>query len=185
MINVRPYQDKDFENCLKICRDTSSLKRNEKWDKIVTTLYCEYYVKEEPQNCFVAVNENDEAIGYIICAEDYNKFKKDFKKKYFSKLRKLSIGQVIEKRLSFVFDKKIAKVYPAHLHIDIIDGYQRMGVGSRLMNTLVEHLKNKGVKGVHLGCGASNEKGCNFYKKYGFTLLRTAAGVNEFGLKLN
>jgi ribosomal protein S18 acetylase RimI-like enzyme len=185
MINVRPYQDKDYEACVNICKATSSLKRTEKWDKILITLYCDYYVKEEPQNCFVAVNEKDEAIGYIICAEDYNKFKKTFKEKYFPILRKISIIQVLEQSFVHAYDNKIAKDYPAHLHIDILDGYQRMGVGSNLMNTLINHLKAKGIKGVHLGCGAKNEKGCSFYKKYGFTLLRSNSLVNEFGLKFN
>ena len=71
------------------------------------------------------------------------------------------------------------KNYPAHLHIDIDSNYQRLGIGTRLMDALINHLKAKGVKpGLMLVVGATNEQGRNFYKKYGFKELAiTKMGV--------
>ena len=46
------------------------------------------------------------------------------------------------------------------------------------------HLKKKGIKGVVLGVSSQNEKGINFYKKYGFRLLEETPDSLAFGIKL-
>lgn len=40
--------------------------------------------------------------------------------------------------------------YPAHLHVDISEAGTGKGGGRLLMNTLLEHLKEQGIKGVML-----------------------------------
>ena len=77
------------------------------------------------------------------------------------------------------------KKYPAHLHIDILPEYQRMGLGSQLMDTLTAHLRQKGVCGVMLGVGSKNEKGKSFYKKYGFRQVFRIPFSIVMGLELN
>lgn len=39
------------------------------------------------------------------------------------------------------------------------------------MDALTEELKHAGISGVMLGVGADNEKGLNFYRRYGFSEL--------------
>jgi hypothetical protein len=51
---------------------------------------------------------------------------------------------------SFYFPESL-KHFPAHLHIDIIDGSSGIGHGTKLMNMLLDAMRKKGVKGVHLG----------------------------------
>ena len=64
------------------------------------------------------------------------------------------------------------------MHIDIEPGYHRAGIGTRLMNTLLEHLKNEGVSGVMLIVGEGNTNARAFYKKCGFDeLYVTKSGV--------
>ncbi|MHA1315813.1 MAG: GNAT family N-acetyltransferase [Candidatus Helarchaeota archaeon] len=65
----------------------------------------------------------------------------------------------------------IVRKYPAHLHIDILEGYQRQGIGSRLINAFLEHVKKSGVKGVHLGTSTKNYKAVPFYLKHGFKVV--------------
>ena len=48
-----------------------------------------------------------------------------------------------------------------------------MGLGRKLMDALISHLKKKDIKGVVLGVSAQNEKGINFYKKYGGKVIET------------
>nr|MCR5264754.1 GNAT family N-acetyltransferase [Clostridiales bacterium] len=67
----------------------------------------------------------------------------------------------------------------------VLPQYQRMGVGSSLIDALAAHLRSKGIPGVMLTVGSSNFVGQGFYKKYGFTLLETAPGDVAFGLKLS
>lgn len=167
-MEIRPYQPKDYERMHKICYETSSGFDSEDGKKILYTMYCDYYINEEPESCFVAVNDDDEAVGYIICAPDDERYQRVFKEKYAPTLKELSLFKYLFHYAGEFFAKKIRKNYPAHLHIDILPEGQRQGLGTSLMDTLIAHLKGRGVKGVHLGCGASNQKGVNFYRKYGF-----------------
>lgn len=44
-----------------------------------------YYINEEPEACFAAVNENDVAVGYVICAVDFGRYEEIFRRKYSMK----------------------------------------------------------------------------------------------------
>lgn len=183
-VTVRSYKYKDKDNVRKICLETSEMDKSTKGKcDFITTLYCDYYIEREPHNCFVAVNENDEAIGYILCSTDYYSFKNDIKTDYISKLklspysRLLALGDVF---ISGLFKKN----FPAHLHIDILDAYQRQGIGHLLMDALIFHLKHNNIKGVMLCAGSGNTKGISFYKKYGFIKKMNAFGATAMVLKL-
>ncbi len=167
-MEIRPYQPKDYERMHEICFKTSSGFDSEKGMAALYVMYCDYYINEEPESCFVAVNDKDEAIGYIICAPDDERYQRIFKQKYAPILKKISLYRYLFHYAGEFLERKTRKEYPAHLHIDILPEGQRQGMGTRLMDALMAHLKERGVKGVHLGCGANNAKGVNFYRKYGF-----------------
>jgi len=63
---------------------------------------------------------------------------------------------------------KLVQEYPAHLHIDILPECQRQGWGRKLMDVLVEELKGRGAKGVHLGMAGDNVAAGRFYETLGF-----------------
>lgn len=168
----------------KICFETSSGYDSEKGRIALFATYCDYYINEEPASCFVAVNEDDEAVGYIICAPDDKRYQRIFKEKYAPVLKKASPVRYFFHAVNERLCAKIKKTYPAHLHIDILSEYQRMGLGTMLMDTLIAHLKEIGVVGVYLGCGASNEKGVNFYRKYGFEEYSNRFGAVTFVMKI-
>ena len=80
---------------------------------------------------------------------------------------------------------RYAERYPAHMHIDILDAYQRMGIGHQLVDTLAACLAGQNVKGLMLSVGSTNQKGVNFYQKYGFQKIGTVAGALVMGLRLS
>ena len=186
MTTIRPYQPKDFDNVQHICIETGPPKAKRGENQARATLlatYCDYYVEREPQNCFVIADENDEAVGYIICAENYWKYYEAFMRNYAPRTKGFLPYHRVE-CLASAWLPRFLKKYPAHLHINILPSHQRMGLGSKLMDTLTAHLREKGVPGVMLGVGADNKKGRNFYNKYGFkTLLRVPFSV-IMGLEL-
>jgi Acetyltransferases len=152
---------------------------------LVAALYADYYVDYEPDNAFVLVNENDEAVGYILCAENYRVYIDTFKREQLKKVRKISKKYALQHRLSFIMDRLNGRKYPAHLHIDLLPEAQRQGWGTKLIDTLIAHLKSKGVNGVCLGVGGTNEGGIRFYKKYGFTEFRNFGKAGRvFGMSL-
>ena len=73
-------------------------------------------------------------------------------------------------------DDELLSHYPAHLHINLLPGYQGQGHGSQLMDTLLTEFRRRGVPGVHLGTNSANEKAVPFYKKQGFALLDEKPG---------
>jgi len=186
MATIRPYQPKDRANMHHICIQTGPAAAAQPGPARTTLLatYCDYYIDHEPQNCFVIADEQDCAVGYIICAQDYHTYYKRFMQQYAPRTKGFSLPMRVECLASAKLSRLFVKQYPAHLHIDILPSHQRMGLGSQLMNTLCAHLRAQGVPGVMLGVGSGNKKGRNFYNKYGFhTLLRIPFSV-MMGLKL-
>jgi len=75
--------------------------------------------------------------------------------------------------------------YPAHLHIDLLPEAQGGGWGRRLLETLFDALRARGVPGVHLGASDRNERAISFYKHLGMTQLATPPGVVHLALPLD
>ncbi len=183
-MEIKRYEEKYKEDVHFVCLNSEGpCKAKKRKQNFLLTTYCDYFIEKEGNNCFVAVDENDRAIGYVLCTENYDNFKKVFRKEYLPRFRKYEIIFRNTAVLSTFFQSKHKKEYPAHMHIDILPEYQRMGLGHKLMDALCENLKSKGVKGVCLTMWAGNKKGGNFYKKYGFTLLETKFATEVYAIK--
>ncbi len=174
MPSVRPYKEKDKERVQKICLDNADCENaSEDTKKYILIMYCNYYIEQEPHNCFVAVDDEDNAVGYIICAEDYDKYEETFIEKYLPQAAAISARRYVEAKLDLLTHSMFKATYAAHFHIDIADEYQRCGLGSLLIATLKAHLKKKNIPGVMLVCGEDNQQAINFYTKNGFKSLIT------------
>lgn len=181
-MKVRPYQNKDYFDVREICSETATGVYKEK-PYLARLLYCDYYVDHEPENCFVATDDEDKAIGYVLCSTDPKKHRRKTLEA-LQTLKKAEKGHYFEQKLALRFERIINVAYPAHLHIDIKEGYQRLGLGHELIDTLLDKLRADGVKGVHLGVSNENEKGMGFYRKYGFKPVISGFGSTIFGMKL-
>jgi len=172
MIVIRKYQDKDKERCRDICLFTA---KNvdlscEKTRKILSLLYNDYYTERTNDTVFVAVDEKDEAIGYILCAPDFNVYYREFLP-YLEQVKKLSFYQYLLGKISLRLQKRYSKKYPAHMHIDILEDYQRQGVGTKLLSALENELADRKIDGLYLLVSGDNDKGISFYKKSGFSCI--------------
>lgn len=61
--------------------------------------------------------------------------------------------------------------YPAHLQIDVKQGFRGEGVGRRLIEAYLGQLRELNVPGVHLETTSHNAVACHLYEKVGFKLL--------------
>lgn len=172
MCTIRTYQLKDREQVKKICLNTGAdmPSKGEAFDDAMLQSFCYYYIEQEPENCFVAADERDDAVGYVICAADFDTWEQRFNELYLS-VTANDIAKIIG-RTTIDILRPFSKEYPAHLHIDISPDYQKKGLGKKLIDALIEHLKSRGVRGLLLNVSADNESGIGFYKKYGFTELK-------------
>ena len=182
-IDIRSYKVDDRKEVQGICIATGpgEAKEQKAFQDILLTVFCNYYIDQEAENCFVAAEE-EKVVGYVLCAEDSKAWAKTFQEKYVSNTEDSEIKAFSQGVM--VSPLKYVEEYPAHLHIDILADYQRMGIGSRLMDTLISHLKSKEVPGVMFSVASDNEKGINFYNKYGFKLLGKTPHEIVMGMKL-
>lgn len=183
-MTIRKYQEKDFEATKYVCiHDMIGCDCDELID-YVATMFCHYYLEKEPENCFVAVDENDNPIGYVYGASDYDKYQVNFSE-YVQKIAEIDNRRYLSEALIEMFDHAIYKEdYPAHLHIDILPDYQSKGIGSQLINEFCNNLKAKGIKGVMLIVGSDNTGARRFYERNGFTLLQDMPTGAAYGKRL-
>lgn len=76
------------------------------------------------------------------------------------------------------------KAYPAHLHINLLPPYQRMGLGRQLMKALEHALRQHNCPGVSLCVGKHNHGAMRFYESCGFQVLGQHPGSVAYGKKL-
>jgi len=184
MPTIRPYQPKDKENVRMVCIKTgpvAKLTEGPKYDLELIT-FCDYYIECEPQNCYVIADGDDEAVGYILCAEEFRAYREKFLKDYAPRVK--GFFNRVKCQGSARMPKLFVKNYPSHMHINILEPYQRMGFGSKLVDALAANFRGKGVPGMMLGVGAGNMKGRSFYTKYGFKKLLRVPGAVIMGLDL-
>lgn len=189
-ISVRPYEAKDYDQVRLICIATSDIRvRSETKRVYVLKMFCDYYIEAEPKNCFVAVDSDEESgiekvIGYILCASDCENYAKNFIKNYLPKIKETGRLNGFSARSQVFLYSRYAAFFPAHLHIDILPDYQRQGIGGMLTDTLLTHLREMKVKGLMLVVGKKNEKGCSFYRKFGFSEVGKVGPGIVFGIDL-
>lgn len=175
-MNIRPYTESDKTNMRRICIETANAAdAATDRQRFLTLLYCDYYIEKEPQNCFVIANETDDAVGYVVCSENFGKYKKAFVP-YLQSIKQIGIKEYIFAVGEVIAHSLLSKNYPAHLHIDILPEYQHKGGGTRLINALTEHLAAKGIHSLMLIVNSKNKNALKFYKKNGFRQY-----INLFG----
>jgi len=176
MVEIRKYQDKDFDDIRRICLLTiaPSLIGQEEY---VALQYADYYSICEPDNVFVAV-DNNKVVGYCLGSISNKTYNKLYKLEILPKIKAISKEAYKMAKFSMLVNNVMSIFYRSHLHIDIMDGYHNQGIGKRLIMAQLENLKSKGSKGVHLGCDKNNLNAQGFYRHLGFkTFLDTNSGI--------
>lgn len=69
--------------------------------------------------------------------------------------------------------------FPSHLHIDLLERAQGRGFGRRMMEQLMNKLRELGSPGVHLGLSVLNARALGFYQRLGFReVTRTGTAMD-------
>jgi ribosomal protein S18 acetylase RimI-like enzyme len=184
---IRPYESKDFDAVYEVCLKTGEAGQDAthlyKDPKALGHLYVGPYVTLEPPLAFVL--EDDLGVcGYVLGALDTKIFRERFIKEWLSPLQKVyadlrgdsqhwTLDEQIYHEIHHPKTEfyKALEPYPAHLHIDLLPRAQGLGNGKRMMQTLLEALKEKGSRAVHLGMHPDNTRAFVFYKTMGFHII--------------
>ncbi len=184
---IRAYREKDsgalYDICLKTSKagqDATHLYQN---PKAPGHVYVGPYVTLEPSLAFVL----EDALGvggYVLGSLDTQQFEQRLLSDWLPPLQQLYPDPTGDKT-TWTQDEQIyhllhhpelttqetLRLYPSHLHIDVLPRAQGQGNGARLMQTLLSKLKKQGSSAVHLGMSPENLKALKFYKKIGFQKL--------------
>lgn len=97
-ITIKQYSEKYRDDVRNVCLDTAgSTAREEKSMRFLLVTFCDYYIEHEAEHCFIAVDEDtDTAIGYILCAPDYKRYKRIFKAEYLPRVKGCKKTDVLE-----------------------------------------------------------------------------------------
>lgn len=128
----------------------ASTKKDFESDKIREAFfekYLGYYIRTHPELIWVA--KSDRILGYItlsLTSDD---------------------TELLQLQPHLEIFKAQFRNYPAHIHINLHHESRGMGLGSKLMKTVMQYLKSLNISGLHImtGTESSNRE---FYKKLGF-----------------
>ena len=185
-MKIRPYEKKDFRYVQDICMLTSKYSEeiNPSNRAFLCAMYCDYYLDNQPDFCFVAVDEDDVPIGYVLCVVDLDDYAEQMQENYLPLVRKVSSGDYFH----FLAESKVAERYvrhgyTAHLHINVLEEYRRQGLGTELIKTLEKKLAETFVEGVYLICGKNAKLARAFYEKNGYEDIDYLANAVVYGKK--
>ena len=199
MVKVRPYEKRDFRYVQDICMATSWLSKNPSQTNrtIVCSMYCDYYLDNEPEYCFVAVDEQDIPIGYVLCAVDLDNYHEQMKDNYLPIVRKVSGSDYFRFAAEVKLEQRYIKQgYTAHIHIDVLAEYltdepskaaakyRNDEIPKALLETLENKLKENFVEGLFLVCGVKDQEACEFYESSGFVDIDYFASCVVYAKKL-
>jgi len=210
---IERFQKKYTKDIINICYRTGfygedlAEKNLFKDKKLFAMRFVLHYTRFQPQYCFV-FKIDDRVVGYIVGTDNTNKQETDFTRTMYPKiLRRMYLFTRWYSHNSFRLMKKflrsedepvstdsIIETYPAHLHMNVLPGFQSRGIGQQLLHAFISAMRANGIPGIHLGTSSANKKAVPFYEKNNFVLLKqfdddmwnTGSGYTSlmYGLKL-
>jgi len=186
---VRPYKPSDYQGVRKICCDSADMGKpveNFFYDReVFADLLTRYYMDYEPQGLWVALQDG-EIIGYLMSCNDSRSYfnimawwilpkviiRSLLRGVFFHRQPWIILRAILKSYLIGGFRRNISlDSYPAHLHVNVKNGFRGQHVGKNLAEAFFAQASNKGIKGVHLAVRQDNLSACHFFEQLGFFVL--------------
>ncbi|KZM33448.1 GNAT family N-acetyltransferase [Oerskovia enterophila] len=182
-----------YDICLRTGADGGDATARYRDPRLLGEVYLGAYLALEPDLAFV-VDDGTGAVGYVIGTADTREFEARSEREWWPALRERypldsfpegseDHGLVAQIHSRGPAEQAVVDLYPAHLHVDLLPQAQGGGNGRRLLETLFDALRERGVPGVHLGVSETNASAIGFYEHLGFERLAVPQGY-VLGLKL-
>lgn len=186
MITVRPYSKKDFRFVQDICVANSQFadEDNAINRATVCALNCDYYIDNEPQFCFVLVDD-DLPVGYVVCSADCDNFAEQTDDNYLPLVRKLNSGLFFHFSAERKLDQRYIRLgFTAHLRMEVLADYASTDNADKLLQALENKLTESFVEGVYVVVPNKDKGAAEFYKRHGFDDIDYIGGAVVYGKKL-
>lgn len=199
MPHIRPYRPSDAPALAEVCTRTALSGKDATGvlddDALWGDLFALPYAERHPDLCWVVESDDGRTIGYIVATDDTEAFETWFCDEWWParRGRYARSGEAERTRQDELLDygdtrgrgrEPSAATHPAHLHIDLLPETQGMGLGRRLVETLLAELGRRGVPALHLGMGPTNTAAGAFYTRLGFEELSATDDTVVFGIRV-
>lgn len=183
MTRVRGYRPEDREAvediCVRTAHEGGDSRPHYADPGIFPATFALPYVVLEPDLAFVLDDGAGRAVGYVLGTADTPRFVEDFRTRWLPSAAErypepdgppTTPDEAMVRLLHHPERMLVPEVadYPAHLHIDLLPGWQGQGHGRALLRTLLQALQDKGVPAVHLSMVTANTPARAFYDRLGF-----------------
>ncbi|WP_018465959.1 GNAT family N-acetyltransferase [Calidithermus timidus] len=127
--------------------------------------------------CGLVLEEGGQILGYVLGAQDPLAYRRYFLQGLPRWLLQAAQGRFsgLEASLRFLlralrYPSKAApnRLFPAHLHLNLLSGVRGQGWGERLLRAHLACLQQKGLPGVQLSTTEENRAALGLYQKLGF-----------------
>lgn len=177
-LSIRGARKEDLSAARRICEETASIScETDAQRSFLQLVYCDPYIETQTEHCFVAVDQQDQPLGYILCAPDTKAFLRLYRRDYLPRIDSLGLQFALQGRFAQTVHAALAGKYAAHLHIDLSEKARHQGIGSALMNSLKSHLSSIDVHTLFLSCDGRNENAVRFYLRNGFSIKASLFGM--------
>ncbi|KAI9000958.1 acyl-CoA N-acyltransferase [Trametes punicea] len=191
-VYIRQVQPSDSPALNRICLLTGnagqSAEHLHKFGELIGLVYAEPYAHLPTTYGFVMVDpaKGDEVVGYILGSYDTRSYEQHASDEWFPRARTNFTYPSETNEGATEADKRFINILynpprapqtavdysPAHMHIDILQEYQRQGWGRKLIARAIEYLRDeRGLTRLWLGLDPKNEGAKRFYERLGFKEL--------------
>lgn len=199
MPQIRPYRPADLDGLYDVCVKTADVGTDATGmledDRLWGDLFAVPYAVRDPELCWVVESDDGRVIGYLVATDDTDAFAGWFRDEWWPARRVLyrasgAAEPTAQDRFLGYGDRVApgadpdASTHPAHLHIDLLPETQGMGLGRRLIDTLLGELGRRGVPALHLGMNPDNLAAGAFYERLGFEPLPAGEGSAVYGIRI-
>ena len=197
MLRVRPATIHDLPGTYRVClltgdagKDATALFGD---PDLLGHVYVGAYVVGQPGTELVVADDEGVA-GYLLAADDTQAFEAWAEAEWWPVLRERypvrDDGGRAAKLVRLIHEPErtpeaVTRDYPAHLHIDLLERARSRGLGRQLIQGLIDDLRARGIRGVHLGVAAANANAIGFYGHLGFEVIDEDPGGPLMGLRLD
>lgn len=186
---IRKYRPQDREAVREISWNTADKGRTVDLyfhdHEAVADFLTRYYTDWEPQALWVAECEGA-VVGYLTGCLNTRHCDRVIARKVvpaavFGAIRRGALWRAETWRLLAAFartalaggrPKVDLNEYPAHLHINLRQGFRGCGLGRKLVEQFRWQVQKQGIRGIHLVAWGENDQGRRFFEAMGFRLLR-------------
>lgn len=186
--------DRIYDVCLRTGASGADATDQFADPRLLGEVYAGPYLRFAPDLAFVLDGGPGGVVGYVLGAADTAAFEEELERSWWPGLRRryprgtFPEGSPDAGVVGLIHEPPRAPAelladYPAHLHVDLLPEAQGGGNGRRLIETLLDALRSRGVAGVHLGVAADNVNAQGFYEHVGFRRVAQAPGL-VYGLRL-